>query len=545
MKFNKATSSVPAIVNNIGGGQGIALTKKEELVGIVLNSFVSDGFYESVNDTLKRLEGLVKDVPIEFAAKAAIYSRTFFGMRSISHYLAAIIALDVRSKGQIWSSAFFDKIVYRVDDMAEILSVIWNKNERLKRSSGKNKIPTHVKKGFRKAFNRFDDYQLSKYKMEGKDINLFDLVRLLHPTWTDRNRKTLESIAKGVKIVNQTTSSNVLTKIGQEAETVEERDALRGEFWKTSIENKTLGMTDLVRSLTKIVAEADKNTINTVANIISDKQKVSNGKIFPFQLYLAQKMVQSVNGYNGKVIHEALEKAIANSVANIPEYDGNTCIVVDHSGSMDSSMNSNNKLQMFEAAMVFGISLARKTNADVIVFGDNASYYKFNPFDSLPTIIRNTPYTGSGTNISSCFIAMNKAYNRIFFFSDLGHNNSYDREVWQYAANYKKKYNVNSHVYYVDLTGNKAVPSKDSNSHYLAGISDKVFELIPKFETDKQALINTIEAVTFDVTVKVNKKPVEVEQPSAPVRTLSDILTATNAPKVAKKKTSKVKNLSV
>lgn len=538
-KFNKTENqNVPVVVANIGGGTGIALSKKEELLGIVLNSFVSDGYYEKASDTLSRLENLLKDVPIEFAAKAAIYTRRIFGMRSISHYLAGLIALDVRSKGQIWSSAFFDTVVYRVDDMAEILSVIWNKNERLKRASGKNKIPGHVKKGFRKAFNRFDDYQLSKYKMEGKDINLFDLVRLLHPTWTVKNKSTLESIAKGIKVINQTTSSNVLSNIGQTTDNEVEKNALRGEFWRKSIEQGSLGMTDLIRSLTKIVAEADQNTINAVCNIISDKQKISNGKIFPFQLYLAQKMVRQNSSYNGKEIYLALDKAIQNCVSNIPDYDGETVIVIDHSGSMYSKLAGNDNLQMFEAAMVFGISLARKTKSEVIIFGDSASYYKFNPFDSLETIIKNCPCNGHGTNISSAFGLMNKPYKRVFFFSDLGHNHY--NIVQDEAKDFKNRKKVDSYVYYMDLTGNKAIPSKDVKTFYLPGVSDKVFEIVPKFEIDKNALINTIEQVSFDITVKVSQVKKIIEEVNKKIN--EEIIT--NNPK-KEKKLSKVIGLKV
>ena len=80
-------------------------------------------------------------------AKAGIYARTKFGMRSISHALAGEIAKKV--KGEKWTKNFFDKIVYRPDEMTEILAYYYATN-------GNGKEPNALKKGFAKAFTRID-----------------------------------------------------------------------------------------------------------------------------------------------------------------------------------------------------------------------------------------------------------------------------------------------------------------------------------------------------------------------------------------------------
>ena len=142
-KFN--TTSVPTTskTNNLAGGEAYSTSPELEFVSLLLTSFVNDQFYRTAGESLAALKiGLAKLTDKEFAAKAAIYARDEFGMRSITHALAAELAPVI--SGKPWAKSFYDKIVSRVDDMSEIMSYyITNKTGS---SGGKVKFPNSMKK---------------------------------------------------------------------------------------------------------------------------------------------------------------------------------------------------------------------------------------------------------------------------------------------------------------------------------------------------------------------------------------------------------------
>ena len=81
--FNKKAKTATETTNHAGGA-AYKQTPELELVSILLTSFAQDQFYRSANQTFADLGKLVKQVEPDFAAKAAIYARNEFGMRSIT-----------------------------------------------------------------------------------------------------------------------------------------------------------------------------------------------------------------------------------------------------------------------------------------------------------------------------------------------------------------------------------------------------------------------------------------------------------------------------
>jgi len=153
-RFNTVLEKGRTKTTNYAGGDAYKQSSEMELLSVLLTSFVTDTFYRSGTDTLKRVTDILGNVNPEFAAKAAIFARDKFGMRSITHGLAGELAKYL--SGKEYAKDFYEKIVVRPDDMMEILAYY-------KQNCG-DKIPNSMKKGFAKAFNKFDDYQLAKWK---------------------------------------------------------------------------------------------------------------------------------------------------------------------------------------------------------------------------------------------------------------------------------------------------------------------------------------------------------------------------------------------
>jgi hypothetical protein len=94
-KWNQVISPSKPDTENRAGGEAFTETAEVALVNLVLTSFMKDKFYEAAKDEQARLTGLLTQVDPQFAAKAAIYARKRFGMRSITHFTSAWIAKNV------------------------------------------------------------------------------------------------------------------------------------------------------------------------------------------------------------------------------------------------------------------------------------------------------------------------------------------------------------------------------------------------------------------------------------------------------------------
>ena len=90
---------------NRAGGQAFVQSPKMHLASLLLTSFAQDQHYRSADDTFTEACQLLTKVDPLFAAKATIFARKEFGMRSISHVLAAELAAYV--SGQIWAKDFY------------------------------------------------------------------------------------------------------------------------------------------------------------------------------------------------------------------------------------------------------------------------------------------------------------------------------------------------------------------------------------------------------------------------------------------------------
>ena len=87
-KWNQVISpSKPDTVNR-AGGEAFTETPEVALVNLVLTSFMKDKFCEATKDEQARLTGLLTQVDPQFAAKAGIYARKKFGMRSITFHFS-------------------------------------------------------------------------------------------------------------------------------------------------------------------------------------------------------------------------------------------------------------------------------------------------------------------------------------------------------------------------------------------------------------------------------------------------------------------------
>lgn len=476
--FNKI-SKEEKVVTNLAGGEAYTQTAALELVSILLTSFAQDQFYRKAKDTNTRLIELLAKNDAEFAAKAAVYARTKFGMRSISHVLAAELAKY--ATGKAWAKSFYEQIVHRPDDMTEIIAYYFN--------TQKFKLPNAMKKGFATAVGKFDDYQLAKYRSANKGLKLVDVINLIHPKPTDRNRNALALLIKD-ELRSTDTWESKLTKAGQTAENELEKETLKADAWTELIETQKIGYFALLRNLRNIMELVDNATLDKALVLLTNEKLIRNSLVLPFRFTTAYNEISKIDGKTARKVMLALEKAVDISLKNVPRFGGDTLVVLDVSGSMTG--------RPAEIGSLFAAVLAKSNNADFMTFSDDAQYRQLNLKNTTLSIAQNMKFASGGTNFNAIFEKANQRYNRIIILSDMQAWVGGNTPKAQFDA-YKAKYKANPFIYSFDLQGYGSLQFPENKVFALTGFSDKIFELMPLLETNPDALIDEINKVTFKV----------------------------------------------
>jgi len=469
-KFNTAPVDRSKTINR-AGGPAYAKSTKLELVSFLLTSFVKDQFYRSADQGLKALTNLVADNPL-FAAKAAIYARTQFGMRSVSHAVA--VDLMEFAKGHAWAKRFYDRVIFRPDDMTEIRSLYQTRTK-------KNGLPHAVSKGFAAALTRFDAYQLGKYRGEGKGVSLVDIVNYVHP----QHSEALQALVKDELRATGTWESK-LTQAGQQGSDEEEVKSLKRDAWAELISSKKLGYFALLRNLRNIIEQAPE-CVDAACAMLVDEKLIRKSLVMPFRYQTAADEIRKLGGSNTRPVLKALNEAVDKSVANVPRFDGRTLIALDGSGSMSD---------VLAIATLFAAVLYKSQDADCIIYSDSAEQHSYTVEDSTLTIAsqmsKDCPM--SSTDFSAVFRLMTEPYDRVIFLSDMqSWVNS--RGIPTYFNRYVEKIGKRPKLYSWDLSGYGTLEFPERDVYALSGFSEKVFDLMKLLETDRNAMVHAIEEI--------------------------------------------------
>jgi hypothetical protein len=556
-KYNTKTVPVVQPTTTLQGGSGFTQTPEKELVGL-LSTGLSNTYYEKETDREKRFAEVFNKVASKnptFAAKALVYARTVFGQRTVTHYGAVQIIKHLQ--GNPLGKSFFSKrdrnkkvggIVYRLDDMHEILACYFAKN-------GENaSIPNSIKKGFKDAIEAADAYQLAKYQMKGKAVSLVDIVNLVHPKETTANGTVDVSKEEYLKAVKGTKfeTTGYLTKCSDQSDgivripalhalivgvlkqfnTVEDKNSEAGqevaakvkagtitraeaekelataktENFSELIKSGKIGYLALLRNLRNIVTLNDTALLDDACRLLINADFIKKSLVLPHQIDLAlEVMLTEFSGNAMAKIAVALNTAYEKSVPNLAEYfnEGRTAVVLDVSGSMstktmiEKSKYSNSSARTKGA--LIAATLAKGIAADTYVFADRCARVSYNPLDSVHTLAKALASgnygVGGGTSWSTIFpvLANSGRYDRVFLISDEQGADSVERSYTSYVKQFGYP-----ETYVINMCGYAPTMLKESTHvHRLFGYSPDVYEAAKRCELDYNAVINEINKIVI------------------------------------------------
>ena len=551
-KYNAKAEGVNPTVVNAMGENAYQLSAKEELVSTCMTTFLSgDHYYETEKEVVNRIVNKLNEVDPLFAAKLALYVRNEGNLRSVTHLIAATIAKS--ASGKEWAKRFYNKIVVRPDDMSEILSAYAVQNGMdLKHI---RKIPNSIKKGFKTALERLDAYQIDKYKMNSRQVKMLDLVNLFHPKGTQKNSQAYYNLVNGESLSGLYASKVLekeMTKAGQKTvgKTVEEKQEAKKEAIETVLSNvKGMPVMNLLRNLRNIIMYAP-DSVEEACLQLRNEDKILKSRLLPFRFATAYEEIEKMNysdkkedtsiafesDYkNTKVssiqfyhlkeqVLDAIEDALQISCKNITELDGNTAILIDHSGSVRGDSGGSSRVSAFSkttSAMIgnlFGSMMAyRQKNVYIGLFGDRLIPVKVDRNKRLLDFNKESFKKGEGCGggteqgIYDFFrqaVSEKKKIDNIIVFSDcqIGSNGStswYGLGSGERSATFQdlvkqfRKINPFCNIIVVDIRNTRGnnVFYKPERVLNIAGWSTNIFDVIKSNCKGYDAIIKEIEAI--------------------------------------------------
>lgn len=464
-KFNEKTKSEK--LTTYEGGKAYAKEPATDWLNFLFSSFLEDAYYESSEQQMERFIDLTNKMGqmygCDFVAKAANMARNEFGLRSVSQLTAAIL------NSQNWESKrqFFRDFCHRPDDVSEIFGAIDMLGE--KRSHA-------LVRGCGDYLSTLGEYQIDKYKMNGKKYNMFDIINITHA----------KSAAIGAYKNGTIESADTWEKA------ISSTDDKFAEWTRLVAEHK-LGYLALIRNLRNILNGSHSSEWIRTALVpqLVDEKAIKKSMVYPYQIYCAYKNMDSSNPY----VVMALDEAFRIACGNVEKLDGSSMIILDVSGSMDDTISNKSNITLKQVGACYAAMLYVSQDAEFVKFGNSAKKKSFKKTDSIFTIIKQMTSNddcGYGTEIDKAFGVLDKHYDRLFIISDFQVMEprsswwSYYNDGTKNFAEYCDKYG-DSRCYSFDLGNynNTQTDPTDNRVSYCTALNDNVFKMIPFLEGDK------------------------------------------------------------
>lgn len=475
---------------NDAGGEAYQLSLRSKIVSTVFNSMLKGGFYKDSDAELIAIQKLVEKADkageLQFLAKAALYARHVHGLRTVTHVIAG--ELGDLARGEAWKRAFYKNIVFRPDDLLEILGY-WNLRHKGHRH------PNPMIRGFAEKLQGLDAYGLAKYRGDGKRVSMVDAVNICHPRVPKDH--PIHKLMKGKLAAAETWEKKLSAAGNVEAEGEEKAEAVaeaKSEAWAELLAKKQLGYLACLRNLRNIVAQAPK-VLDEALTLLTDAKAVAKSKVFPFQF---RRAYDELSGRNK--VRAAIAKAADLAMVNVPKFDGKTLVVVDDSGSMT---NGGAEGCIKIASLFASVLVKANPDADYMQFANDARYRNLDTVGlglfALAENIERTCQSG-GTNFNSIFQTAKPGYDRIIILSDM--QGWMEGNTQRAFADYAKRSKKVPFLYSFNLSAQGTSMFPEKQVCLLSGFSDKIFDVMSRVEQDPKVLVDEVEKVDLIKGIK-------------------------------------------
>ncbi len=512
-RFNKAGSqpqpvnqpivSTPSVSARTGNNApGFVRDAKSELFLLAVSNFVGqDKFYESAKAGDTRFRDLVRQVATEdsgWIKRFLPWLRSEANMRTASIVGAIEASVALVGAKIPGGRQLLDSVLQRADEPGEALGY-W-----MSTYPGQQ-IPKPIKRGIADAAARlYNEYNTLKYDTSSHGIRFGDVLELTHASPEREFQKVLfkhlidrrhgrDEIPSSLTMIHDNAKLRQLVAQGQGNYLLNEfnlksagmtwEDALslagskvnKGVLWEALIPN--MGYMALLRNLRNF----DEHGVGALAarrviDKLIDPDQVARSRQLPMRLLSAFRAVSNVRW------HQALELALQASLDNIPQFPGNTLILIDTSGSMSDKMSDKSELQRWDAAAIFGLALSQRCEkADVYSFSNRVMAFPLAKGASLLVMLeafRRGYFQGQGTATAAAVQQTFRNHQRVIILTDEQANYHTHQDVTaSVIPNGIPVITFNLAGYRVGH-GESGTPTRIT----IGGLSDQAFKLLPILE---------------------------------------------------------------
>lgn len=367
-----------------------------------------DTFYEDGEGLAQRLARLVPLCPFDFVAAVAVEARTKHMLRHVPLLLLReLLRHPQRVPAQV--RELFPAIITRADQLAEFVKVYWATN------GGKKTLPAQAKKGLALAFEQFNAYALAKNDHQSAEVRLRDVAFLAHPQsakdergvlftpapkeriYKDRLGKVL-GIGKVVRYDKTTLAQLCEGRLPtpdtwEVALSAAKSPSDKAEVWLRLLAEGQLGGLAWLRNL-RNMAEVGvlHETITDYGAGLAERGKLKG--ILPFQFLTAAR----INPWAESTLGALMLLAVKDLTLALA---GQTLVLVDVSGSMDSKLSSKGDVTRLDAACGLAI-LAREVCQNVQVWTFSNRLVRVGAGEDTPSgfalrnvILKSQPHSGT------------------------------------------------------------------------------------------------------------------------------------------------------
>jgi hypothetical protein len=482
------------------------------------------GLTEQAKEIIDTMKAVLKTATPEDLLIVANWVRTDLKIRTTPCIMLATAASDPATKPFL--KKYVPAIIQRADEIRQTFAAynhLFNYDAEGKRIKA---LPHSLAKGLRDAFLKFRESDFLKYDTDDRptfgDVALMlrERKRLPKPIFEFLvNRKILNEeltpvFALRLKLNAMKTFNAEAMDMAKKSfatwENLISQFGSKKEVWEFLIESGLMKYMAMLRNLRNFEETGiSEKHWDIVFNKLTTEQ---DHKQLPFRFLAARRSVTNQNAIS------AVDLAIDKSVENIPDMPGDTFIMVDSSGSMDSPVSEKSKMCCRDAGYTLSALLAKKCGrrATIACFGTHLKIVPFSAADSVMNIVKGMEEAGQEVQHSThAFLALKwllaektgtsrrrtsawgyddnalilspvpekpKKVDRIIIVSDMccyGEDN-----LGELLQRYRMTVNPEVKYYSINMQGHgqSQADPKDKNTLLLSGWSESLFTLMREFE---------------------------------------------------------------
>jgi 60 kDa SS-A/Ro ribonucleoprotein len=504
MKFNTpgqipvAQTAMPS-TTTFEGAPSFKLDSIMELYMAVATTLMGEPkFYESGDDRAKRIRRLISSAvtagEVETVAKLAVYCRETLNLRSVPIFITVTLAKELRDQSIKWDGLrrLTNRVIQRADEVREMFAA----SESIFGDATDNKLfkrtaPKALLKGIGDALNKFDEYQVAKYRGGSGSVSFKDVLRVVHPKPANESKGLMFAKIMADTLAPADTWENKISN-----------DGSTSENWQSVANDPKVGIMAKLRNLRNFVKH-NVDLTNVIAHL-TNPTAVLNSKQLPFRWYTAYRELGGSTlkknwYYNAPTpdvaapaeLLSALEDAFDLSIANLPDLGDDVLIIADQSGSMQSPISSKSTVTCAEIAAVLATGVwfnqtRLGKRAFVAGFADRGKVYSWSKRTSALSAAKEMMNTdlGGSSRIDTAWQAAKDAGLKpttIIVLSDMqmtgsGGYSRYDSIMNPEAYGLA---DVNVLKLSINLQGYDNTPLASNNGWYqLSGWSEKIFNFV-------------------------------------------------------------------